>query len=575
MVAAGVGVVVASLAVASLAVPLAHEMFQNTIIGRVVELAIAAGMGGYHYANGSDFVGTALATGIGYAGTWHWGARGLAAVDEMGKTALYEAAKTARAIRDTADIVSPTARKAKFHELMNETPYAVKHEAELIANEFTLNAAPGPRMQSIIEALRQRDPRLGFLPKAYRVGLTVAVPFVNIINNSLKFAGRRTPGLDLLHAGLWNDLKNGSQMASDTAKAQLAVAAGVALVIANAASKGVFRGAGPADPNEFRDWVSDGNQPYSMNIGEWSMGLNRADPYGQITSIIADWTAIAEHASAAENDQIAMALVLAISKDVMSKTYFENSAEVLEAITDTNPNKKYRFLQQLVPSLTTPSIVRQWREIQDPHLREVRGMLDAIINRIPGASKELSPKKNVFADPSMYYEPTHWAADWISPFPIKKKRNDPAIKALLENGISAPGVPWAIYGSADKQWSMDAGRESAGIPLTHKLHDELVDLVGKQLKEEWLDFVNSPDYDPKNLGPDSNNAFVFRQIYGVARKAGIKQLVDNHPELETDLETVLERRGLAREAPQGPRPSLSTTEEANRGVSRGFRRLGP
>lgn len=523
-----------------------HDWLKQTMLGKIAETLVPVSLGSAAYAAGMDPMQAATVAWATHPATWALGPRALKSTDEIFKTMLFEGEKWAQALRRGAAITDPKLRKQKIAEIVQSPNSVVRGAAENFANEFTFNGRPGPIMQGLMDGIN--DPNL---PGPYKVFAKTQVPFLNVPNNIFKFIGRRTPGLQQLSASWWNDLKTPGPR-QDTALGQLALGASWLSVIAAEAAQGNIVGSGPGDPNLFREWIADGNQEYSARFGNKTFSINRLDPFGGMIGLVSDWAAISAHIDDATNDQIATALLMAVSKDMMSKTYLQGASNVLDAITTKDPNKAYRWLQQSSGTLT-PSLVKQQRQIADPYFREVRGLIDAQMDRLPEFSKKLAVRKNIFADPITNHEPIGYGVDLVNPFVMRTKKNDPASKALLDNKISVAMPGWAIFGGDDKKFTLDPQRESVGVPLSAEQRDELVDLIGKPLKREWLAFVNSSDYDAKNVGPDSMNALVFRRLYTKFREAGVKTLVDKYPLLERDLEVVLARRKQSLESPLAPR----------------------
>jgi hypothetical protein len=527
------------------------EWLERTLLGKIAETAVPVAIAGGMYAEGWS-PETAALTGLSlHPRFWPLGPRAMTATDELFKTMLYEGEKWAQAVRRGAEIASPNLRRQKVLEVVQNPNSYVQASAERFANEFTFNNPPGPLLKGLVEGMN--DPNF---PGAYKVLAKTVVPFTNVPNNLFKFVGRRMPGLQQLHAGWLADLQTPGAK-QDTALGQLALGAAWLAVVADWAAGGGVTGSGPADPNQMREWISDGNQEYSVAFGDKTFSINRADPFGQMAAIIADWSAIAAHIDDATNDQIAAALLMVVSKDMMSKSYFEGGSNFLEAITNKDPNKAYHWLYQYTGT-AIPTLVKQQRHHHDPYLREVRDLVDSAMNRVPEFSKHLSPRKNIFADPIFDHEPIGYGIDFVNPFKMRTKKDDPAVKAVLENRISASMPSWAIYGNPDKTWTLDPQRETVGVPLNHALRDELIDNIGRPLKKAWLEYVNGKEYQPNNLGPDSQNALVFRELHRRFRRAGVAQLIDRHPELLKSLEDALARRAQAVAEPQAPRQPAGT-----------------
>jgi hypothetical protein len=231
---------------------------------------------------------------------------------------------------------------------------------------------------------------------------------------------------------------------------------------------------------------------------------------------------------------------------MLSKTYLQGANDVLNALMERDPNKAYRFLQQKT-GLLVPSIVKTARRVDDPYLREVKSLIDAARNKVPGLSRDLPPERNVFARPMPQYEPIGYGLDWVAPFRMKTVRRDSASRAVVDNGISVAMPGYAIYGTAEKQFTLDPQRESVGVPLTPQLRDELIRRIGEPLHKEWTKYVESDAYKKASSGPDGERAYTFNQLYNAYREAGVAELVEDHPDLVTKYELILERRAKALE----------------------------
>lgn len=517
--------------------------------GRLADVLIGASEGalaGYGTSSGLGFsdqrtegtvAGALMGAAIGGGRMTRLAMRALMTEDEFIKTLDYWAQRYALAARAGFAESDPVRRAKVIHEILNEAPHAIHDNARRFAEEFTWTSSPGPLLSKVIEGIND-------LPGPYKVMVKAVAPFINVPAQLLKFAAKRMPVLQQLHAGWVADLSAGGAR-RDTALGQLVLGASAISMLASAAMAGIITGSGPGDPNIKREWLADGNQEYALNIGNKSISINRADPFGMLMGLVADWVAISAHIDEATNDQIAMALLMAVSKDMMSKSYLSGPSSFLEAVTQKDPNASYRYLSTLVGT-PVPGLIRSARWADDPALREARTLIEQVKSKIVGFSPELPPLRNIFAQPIPRHEPLGYGLDFFNPFTVKTIKRDPAANALIENRISAKMPGWFIYGNAARQWSLDPQRDSVGIELSPQLRDELIQLIGKPLHEAWTQYVQSREYqqDPSE-GPDSVKARVFHQLYDRFRKQGVAQLMERHPELQAKLEDLLRRRAAA------------------------------
>ena len=521
------------------------RLLHSNIAGRVADATIGAiagaqagGSVGYVYGDteGAQVGGAAGAVAgalVGGGRIARAGGRALLTSDELFRTVLWEGEKYAQAVRKGFAESNLARRKRVIHETLANPSFAVRKQAQALADEFTFNAPPGPLLSGFIEGSSQ-------LPGPYKIVAKVVAPFLVVPTNLFKFASKRTPGLQQLHASWLADMATPG-IRQDTAMAQLALGGAFMAAVGMHAADGGFVGSGPADPNLKREWLADGNQEYAAVFGDTSFSLNQADPYGMMAGMIADWAAISAHVDDATNEQIAAAMLMVPSKSMLSKTYLEGAQDFLEAITNKDPNKAYRFLHEK-SATPVPGLVKQARRISDPHLREARTLIDAAMNKVPGFSKDLPYMRNIFAQPIPTHEPVGYGLDWINPFKMKKVKKDAAVRAILDNKISVSMPGWYIYGDATRNFTLDPQKVSVGVELTPHQRDELIQLIGKPLHAEWSAYVKSNDYQQDT---PAMRELVFHRYHTKFRNAGVADLVDKHPDLAAKWETILEKRANA------------------------------
>ena len=517
----------------------------NTIFGRIADMVAGSIMGGvggytagypYHHEEAGGAAGAVVGALAGGGRIARAGSRLMMSADELLRVMLYEGEKWAQAVRKGFAEIDPARRRQVIYETLNHDTYAIRKEAQRLADEFTFNSPPGPFLSRVMEGVN-------LLPGPYKLGFKALFPFLGTPTDLFKFAGRRTPGLQIAHAGWLADL-NTPGLRHDKAAGQLAMGAMFAAFVVPYVMDGTITGPGPSDPNVRREWKALGHQEYSVAFGDKSYSLNAADPHGMYLSLVAEWTQVVDHLDDASNAQIAAALTMAPAKTMLSKTYLEGAHDVVDALMSRDPNKAYRFLINK-SAILTPSVVKQARRIEDPYLREVRDLLDAAKNRVPGLSRDLPPQRNIFAQPIPQNEPYGYGIDWIAPFRMKSMRKDPAGEALVKNDISVAMPGYTIYGTAEKKFTLDPQRETVGVPLTPDQRDELIRLIGEPLHEKWSAYVNSEEYKKGTPGPDGSRAFVFRQLYSAYREAGVAQLVDKHPQLLQKYDEIVHARARA------------------------------
>jgi endonuclease YncB( thermonuclease family) len=266
-------------------------------------------------------------------------------------------------------------------------------------------------------------------------GAKFILPFVRTPTNLLKFTIERSPAAPLIDT--WRaDFKAGGAR-RDLAVAKALVGSGVGAAVMEMAGQGFITGAGPADDGAKQIMRADGWQPYSVRIGDKYYSYQRLDPFASTLGIAASMSELQDHMTDRQRDNVAMLVTASIMQSLTSKTWLSGIGNLVEAVNDP---ARYAgdFIERLVSSAAVPAGVAQVARTVDPTLREAEGILDAIRARIPGESKKLPPRRDVWGEPQSGEGGV--GPDIISPLWLSSRKNDPINEALLAAGahISRP-----------------------------------------------------------------------------------------------------------------------------------------
>src|SRR5688572_15686270 len=86
--------------------------------------------------------------------------------------------------------------------------------------------------------------------------------------------------------------------------------------------------------------------------------------------------------------------VAALTANLANKTYLSGVTQFATAWGNNDVYASRRWLRNFAGSVAVPALFASFNP--DEYFREVRGMGDAIVNRIPGFSQTLEPRYNVF-----------------------------------------------------------------------------------------------------------------------------------------------------------------------------------
>lgn len=266
----------------------------------------------------------------------------------------------------------------------------------------------------------------------------MVVPFVRTPVNIFRFTWQHTPGIARFQEGVRRDYAAGGMA---KARAQAAQVTGAAMwsLAGFLAYNGVITGSSPIDPQLRQAKEATGWKEYSLHIGDKYYSFNRMDPMGQILGLAADFTDLTSHLSQNQLDKIGTGMVLALGKNLMSKTYLQGVTNMFKAIGDVMAGRGEQglesFAYQTLGSWTVPSIVSNVRGESDDLLREVRSVVDAEKSRIPGYSKQLPPVRNMLGE--AVEAPKGWGPDMISPIGLTQDKHDPVYDELARQMLVA------------------------------------------------------------------------------------------------------------------------------------------
>lgn len=305
---------------------------------------------------------------------------------------------------------------ARVRQILDQPPEALMDAAIKEAKQYVFQKDPGVFTKAAIQVLNEH-PEARFI-----------VPFVRTPVNVFKAFAEHTPA-GLLMREVRDNLKgaNGS-VARDRQIAKLGIGGGIALAAYWMAENEVITGGGPTDPDERARKMAEGWMPYSVRIGDTLYSYRRwSEPYGLVLGVMADLTDIKHAVDKEEYDKIAGLMVAAISKNLVATTALKGPSDLARAIADADRNFD-RVLNNFVASLLIPAGVAQFARYDDPYMREVRTMIDALKARIPGKSDEVEPRIDYRGLPLERWKGA--GPDLLSPIKMSELAQSPVFKEM-------------------------------------------------------------------------------------------------------------------------------------------------
>ncbi len=245
----------------------------------------------------------------------------------------------------------------------------------------------------------------------WKLGRFIA-PFIRTPVNIIKYANERTL-LGRLSERYKAAMEAGGAE-KDIANAKIAFSGAVMGVLGVYANQGFITGRGPEDTKERAVLRETGWQEYSIKVGDQYISYQRFEPFGILLGLTADFVNAANMVndnilvSDTEEDRelvdesmkIGAYLIASFADNITNKTYLRGVSDVIKAIDDPErygPQYINNFLSSPIPNVS--GYVRRY---DDPVVRDVRNLMDAWQNKIPGMSQNLPAKRNIFGEKIKY-----------------------------------------------------------------------------------------------------------------------------------------------------------------------------
>jgi len=466
--------------------------------------------------------------------------RFLGAEDEFFKTLGYR-----------MELNSLAYRKAKSEGLVGED--LSKRIVDLINNpteELHLDATNWARVQTFTNDLGVTGKKVQQISNSHPV-LKFILPFVRTPVNIAKFVGMRSP-LALLAKSFRADFVAGGAR-RDMALAKLSMGSSLMTVGVSLGLDGTITGGGPKNAAQRQALERQGWQPYSIKIGDKFYSFNRADPLGMFLGLSAD---VADTYRYAEDEQdildIGLASTAVLAKNITSKTYLSGVSDLMNVISDPDRYAEGFFKRQGASFVPYSALVANIERELDPTVRATYDVIEQAQSRIPGLSKDLPPRRNLWGEPLVLEGGLGW--DFVSPFYTKTEKFDFVSKEMFENEMNIT-MPRRILGQKKYKVELDGEQYDRYVMLTGK---ELTlpyknPKTGKSRNLNLHDYLKNVmmtnEYQDATKGPEGGKSFIVKNIVNMFKQVAKEELKNEFPELkdkfdEFELQKITDRTGV-------------------------------
>lgn len=432
---------------------------------------------------------------------------------EQGGRAVDFNAVEARALANSPIGKLPPSVKAKLKRMQKISDSSLRY-----AQETTWTQALGYGYGQSLQRFAAEHPTF-----------RIVMPFIRTPTNIFRDFVAHTPGIANLTRRYKEAIAQGGEVAA-IAKGQLATGSMLWITGISLANSGMLTGAPPKDKKELEQLRATGWQPWSVKIDGKYYPYNRLDPIGMFLGMAADLNRTLHELETEDAADVAGHAMIALMHNLTSKSYLKGITDALQAIMDPDRNAMSYIKGLAASHLPFSGLMRNIRmDIADDHMREARGILDYMMNTIPGMSDDLPAKRN-----------------WITGKPIDyvmvgQDKNDPVFDELLRLGRAIPGAPdRRIYGNNEltpQQYSRLLELHGT-IKLQGKTLYERLDELFKSKKYD----INRERFDDPPLGMEGGpRAEVVKKIITAYRNAAKKQLLREDRDLLAKVEATRRR----------------------------------
>jgi hypothetical protein len=188
-------------------------------------------------------------------------------------------------------------------------------------------------------------------------------------------------------------------------------------------------GKGPDDPGEREARARQGQQPYSIKVGDAWYSFNRADPFGMTMGFAADMAELIRRREIEEDEmdevnEVMAAGIASVANTAISKTYMKGLADFVEMLADPEryaPDYIANFMASFVPAASAAL-----EGAIDPAARDANTLADHLAARIAGLSDKLPFKRDLWGEIVKPDSGMGTTYDALSPVAARQVKASPA-----------------------------------------------------------------------------------------------------------------------------------------------------
>lgn len=357
-------------------------------------------------------------------------------------------------------------------------------------------------------------------------GVRWVMPFVRTPTNIIRTAARHVPALTqesrrALAAG---------GAAREAELGRIAVSSAIGVAMWNGWANGNITGYGPTDRQERAQWLREGNQPYSIRIGDTWYSYARIEPFVTIFGTMLDLFDLGDRVidgDLKENESILSALAMVLSNTLVNRTWMSSLNDAIQAISEPERYGEYWLVRMAAGFI--PNFLAQIAQDQDEIMRDSRGIgaIDsirrALMARLPSSPADdilrhigLGPRQDLPARLDFYGREIpreSFGPESISPI----YTTDATPENNLDEELRRIGITPGRH-----------TRRVSGVELTPEQYETYTRSVGQEIERRLGQLFRSPEYASLSRAQQAEAA---NDIIREARDNARNSLVSADPEL--------------------------------------------
>jgi hypothetical protein len=335
-------------------------------------------------------------------------------------------------------------------------------------------------------------------------------PIIKFPINSLKIARDWTPGIQVLSKKFADEIAEGGAKEA-AARTRMTLSWMMTNMVWSAAKAGVITGGGPQDPDANKIWRDAGNVPYAIH----GIPFRWAEPFGTFIGAIADMAHASNQMDPGDVDDFTGAVGLVMQRAVENNYWIRIMEGLSQTVSDAKQVKKFEDVMLTVgKAIAQPAITMatggplgsRFREQFDQEVKDIRGIGELYISKVPGWSKSIRPQLNFSGKPRVM-PPILGGPTWLSffspPFRTPDADNDSVARFMEKHELTVQD-DWKSFGGsadADAPLSTPSGQAKVRANLDgNESHDwkklSLTQVRRAHNNKNWVEQIAELDADP-------------------------------------------------------------------------------